>query len=184
MRSQHGLAGCRTDVENYSMMKSHDKSFCITWQLNHTCGQQSVEEIFVTIGSIMGWCLLNTTPLSKPVLTYFWPLWRKLQWNFNQITIIFKSKNKVAGLAQDCSNSIVNALELLQSCTKPWFHDVCGICLHSIYQWSGHMSQSRPSSHIHLLQSTGRVSYCLMYWIGFLGYTFSHRGSLYMTKPI
>ena len=25
----------------------------------------------------------------------------------------------IVGLAQDCSNSIANALELLQSCTKP-----------------------------------------------------------------
>ena len=27
----------------------------------------------------------------------------------------------VAGLAQDCSNSIANTMELLQSCTKPLF---------------------------------------------------------------
>ena len=26
---------------------------------------------------------------------------------------------QIDGLAQDCSNSIANALELLQSCTKP-----------------------------------------------------------------
>ena len=30
----------------------------------------------------------------------------------------------IDGLAQDCSNSIANALELLQSCTKP------SICLY------------------------------------------------------
>ena len=29
------------------------------------------------------------------------------------------SLKKVDGLVQDCSNSIANALELLQSCTKP-----------------------------------------------------------------
>ena len=27
----------------------------------------------------------------------------------------------IDGLVQDCSNSIANALELLQSCTKPWY---------------------------------------------------------------
>ena len=27
---------------------------------------------------------------------------------------------EIDGLVQDCSNSIANALELLQSCTKPW----------------------------------------------------------------
>ena len=36
------------------------------------------------------------------------------------------------GLAKDCSNSIANALELLQSCTKTCFSVVCDICLHSI----------------------------------------------------
>ena len=29
------------------------------------------------------------------------------------------SKMQIDGLMQDCSNSIANALELLQSCTKP-----------------------------------------------------------------
>ena len=34
-------------------------------------------------------------------------------------------KGYIDGLVQDCSNSIANALELLQSCTKPsiWSHD-------------------------------------------------------------
>ena len=31
----------------------------------------------------------------------------------------FHYKEKIDGLVQDCSNSIANALELLQSCTKP-----------------------------------------------------------------
>ena len=30
------------------------------------------------------------------------------------------TKVKIDGLVQDCSNSIANALELLQSCTEPW----------------------------------------------------------------
>ena len=29
------------------------------------------------------------------------------------------SQHEMNGLVQDCSNSITNALELLQSCTKP-----------------------------------------------------------------
>ena len=36
----------------------------------------------------------------------------------------------IDGLAQDCSNSIANALELLQSCAKP------SICLALIYDRS------------------------------------------------
>ena len=31
----------------------------------------------------------------------------------------------IAGLVQDCSNSIANAMELLQSCTKPWYDKPC-----------------------------------------------------------
>ena len=30
--------------------------------------------------------------------------------------------NSTNGLVQDCSNSSANALELLQSCTKSWYH--------------------------------------------------------------
>ena len=40
---------------------------------------------------------------------------------FNQL----QAELQIDGLVQDCSNSIANALELLQSCTKPskyWFH--------------------------------------------------------------
>ena len=34
-----------------------------------------------------------------------------------------KIQHDIDGLVQDCSNSIANALELLQSCTKPsiWY---------------------------------------------------------------
>ena len=35
---------------------------------------------------------------------------------------------KFNGLAQDCSNSIANALELLQSCTKPSRYGMCFVC--------------------------------------------------------
>ena len=33
---------------------------------------------------------------------------------------IMKLGHQVDGIVKDCSNSIANALELLQSCTKPW----------------------------------------------------------------
>ena len=35
------------------------------------------------------------------------------------ITVINIKLNQINGLVQDCSNSIANALELLQSCTEP-----------------------------------------------------------------
>ena len=39
-------------------------------------------------------------------------------WYVIHVSII--SRYNIDGLVQDCSNSIANALELLQSCTKPW----------------------------------------------------------------
>ena len=35
------------------------------------------------------------------------------------LKIAVTSRHDIYGLEQDCSNSIANALELLQSCTKP-----------------------------------------------------------------
>ena len=35
------------------------------------------------------------------------------------INVCLNLDNNIEGLVQDCSNSIANALELLQSCTKP-----------------------------------------------------------------
>ena len=46
-----------------------------------------------------------------------------LQWQSAQILALFD----IDGLVQDCSNSIANALELLQSCTKP---SICGLSFH------------------------------------------------------
>ena len=34
-------------------------------------------------------------------------------------------RSQIDGLVQDCSNSIAKALELLQSCTKPWKWYIC-----------------------------------------------------------
>ena len=39
----------------------------------------------------------------------------------NEMSVVF-SKCHCNGLVQDCSNSIANALELLQSCRKPWIY--------------------------------------------------------------
>ena len=41
----------------------------------------------------MAWCLLGTKPLSKPVLGYSQLHLTKLQWNFNQNTILFFREN-------------------------------------------------------------------------------------------
>ena len=44
----------------------------------------------------------------------------------------------INGLAQDCSNSIANALELLQSCAKPsvWFKSIWETLLHQGLLWA------------------------------------------------
>ena len=44
-----------------------------------------------------------------------------------QQTISIDSGDYIDGLVQDCSNSIANALELLQSCTKPSIYSCTGL---------------------------------------------------------
>ena len=55
----------------------------------------------------------------------------------NATVIITPSQDNIDGLVQDCSNSIANALELLQSCTKPsiWLpKESCdGKCVHMVW---------------------------------------------------
>ena len=36
-------------------------------------------------------------------------------------SFVYKNGGHIESLAQDCSNAIANALELLQSCAKPWY---------------------------------------------------------------
>ena len=51
---------------------------------------------------------------------YFRWLGPNVWWNILQIWLDYiKPIRQIDGLLQDCSNSIANALELLQSCTKP-----------------------------------------------------------------
>ena len=59
------------------------------------------------LAPVQGWAIIWT-------IAGLWNLRNKLKWNLNPNT-----KYCVNGLVQDCSNSIANALELLQSCTKP-----------------------------------------------------------------
>ena len=49
------------------------------------------------------------------------------------IVIKFKDVANIDGLVQDCSNSIANALDLLQSCTKPLIWYIGYHILH--YKW-------------------------------------------------
>ena len=52
-----------------------------------------------TLVQLMAWCWIADKPLSEPVIGLFTDAY-------------------INGLVQDCSNSIANTLELLQSCTK------------------------------------------------------------------
>ena len=47
-----------------------------------------------------------------------------IQWH-TKLNLLFLTEFKahIDGLVQDCSNSIANALELLQSCAKPLIYD-------------------------------------------------------------
>ena len=46
-------------------------------------------------------------------------MWNDIEKMVYMITVSLTVSSHIHGLAQDCSNSIANALELLQSCTKP-----------------------------------------------------------------
>ena len=52
-------------------------------------------------------------------------MWYLVMSTMNSSDLIWLHKACIDGLVQDCSNSIANALELLQSCTKP------SICAHN-----------------------------------------------------
>ena len=93
-------------------------------------------------------CPLGTKPSSEPMLTYcqmcFWEQSSKMSQNIitfiqengfenvceisnvlcglNALIMYYNIPN---GLVEDCSISIANALEILQSCTKP---SICGVC--------------------------------------------------------
>ena len=59
---------------------------------------------------------MKTMQSFDPPANYF------IDWCFNNFCHLIWYQY-INGLVQDCSNSIANALELLQSCTKPsiWF---------------------------------------------------------------
>ena len=63
----------------------------------------------------MAWCRPGDKPLSEPLMVSL--------------------PTYIDGLVQDCNNSIANALELLQSCTKPSIYASLGlnelICLYA-----------------------------------------------------
>ena len=71
----------------------------------------------------------------------------------------------IYGLVRDCSNSIANALELLQSCTKPL------ICIHEL---GGHGGME-PSAYM-ILINTMHIN---MYWDGT-----TRIGSFHVDEPL
>ena len=59
-----------------------------------------------------------------------WNFFNKLEKNVNKLNLYQTTTSTIGqrlyinGLVQECSNSTANALELLQSCTKPLIHDM------------------------------------------------------------
>ena len=105
--------------------------------------------IYLLLFNVFHWCWGN---LNQHLVIVNWTLSNKLPWNLNQNTklfilnentfenvicekanILFRGiwiklayfawKLHIDGLVQDCSNSIANALELLQSYTKPSIYE-------------------------------------------------------------
>ena len=60
---------------------------------------------------VMAWCRAGNKPLPEPMMTHIYTTRHQC--------INSHNKDQIDGFVQDCSNSIANALELLQSRTKP-----------------------------------------------------------------
>ena len=100
-------------------MSWHRTTFCLTgplwgestshcdWWIPHTKGQQC--------GALLIILMFNLRKLLNKQSS-FWGF--EIPQSSCDITLISHFL-KIKGLVQDCSNSIANALELLQSCTKP-----------------------------------------------------------------
>ena len=58
-----------------------------------------------------------------------------IDWN-NRVLVQYNSVDHTYGLVQDCSNSSALAMELLQSCTKPWMHHNNGNCRTETRLWT------------------------------------------------
>ena len=84
------------------------------------------------------------------------------QFCFNEKLPYFSIMYYFEGLVQDCSNSIANELELLQSCTKPSISDE--ICYWNIKLWtSSYLISCDTDLHKEVLEESGMGSNS--YWI-------------------
>ena len=63
-----------------------------------------------TLVQVIAWCGTGGKPLPEPMMTKLYDT--KLRSSLLELV-------QIDGLVQDCSNSIANAMALLQSCTKP-----------------------------------------------------------------
>ena len=83
----------------------------------------------------------------------------------------------IDGLVQDCSNSIANALELLQSCTKPSIYD---FCLHGCFLFVGaffHWSLVMPYVHLVITDCSAPSHYLIRFWLA-TEHTFQNHTSM------
>ena len=65
-------------------------------------------------------CFVGTgTSVLSPKRVNIWYQWNILQYIIISLCFALCCGGHIDGLVQDCSNTIVSALELLQSCTKP-----------------------------------------------------------------
>ena len=69
------------------------------------------------------------------------------------LSFSFWCPNKFNGLAQDYSNSIANALELLQSCTKSLIYNVASMTPGQSYNWSS-ICEGIP-------RNMGKIGWCV-----------------------
>ena len=114
-----GIGGCwGLNLQLHSLVLYHHQIWHNLWNII-ICHLQNVSNVQLDFVSFSDTCESNNRLIKKwywlcrgccGALFYFSP---NYQW-LCQTTI-----SNIDGFAQDCSNSIANALELLQSCAKP-----------------------------------------------------------------
>ena len=110
---------------HYSWNKIHP------WPTEHGQAWYVKHEYFMILTGLMYKIGIHTTDYNELSQLYMSVLIQQMQ----KIQKLWNGKLHINGLVQDCSNSIANALELLQSCTKPLIWQLYMLTLWCYYWW-------------------------------------------------
>ena len=108
--------------------------FDLQWYISTMCKEQILLIPFTVILVILGGTIYTMIYCRQAIVVF---IIMEKSWGISSLMI----RDQVIGLVQDCSISSANALEILQSCTKP------SMCMLSSYPLSCHGAIHEPSSH-------------------------------------